>query len=65
MLGLRLPSAFVLKAGFGAVGLGAGIAGMALELRWLVWVAVGLLLVAFGLRFADKKREDALDDVSQ
>lgn len=57
MLGLRLPSALVLKASFGAIGLGAGIVGMALELRWLVWIAVGLLLVAFLLRFAEKKRD--------
>jgi hypothetical protein len=56
MPGLRLPSAFAIKAGFGAIGLGTGIVGMALELRWLVWIAVGLLLVAFLLRFADKKR---------
>jgi hypothetical protein len=55
MLGVRIPSVFVLKALFGGVGLSAGIAGMALELRWLVWGAVVLLLVAFLLRFAERK----------
>ena len=35
---------------FGA-GLTVVIVGMALALRWLVWVAVGLLAVAFLLRF--------------
>lgn len=57
MLGLRIPPLFVLKAWLGGVGLGTGIVGMALELRWLVWIAVGLLLVAFALRFAEKHRD--------
>jgi hypothetical protein len=33
------------------VGLTAAILGMAFAQRWLVWVAVGLLVVAFLLRF--------------
>ena len=39
------------KAWAFGVGLTAAILGMALALRWLVWVAVGLLAVAFLLRF--------------
>ena len=38
---------------FGA-GLTVAIVGMALALRWLVWVAVGCLAVAFLLRFFTK-----------
>lgn len=41
------------------LGLAAGIMGMALMLRWLVWVAVGLLVVAFLLRFLSKPGADA------
>jgi len=33
------------------VALIVGIVGMALQLRWLVWVAAGVLAVAFLLRF--------------
>jgi uncharacterized membrane protein YuzA (DUF378 family) len=40
-----------LKSWAFGVGLTAAILGMALEWRWLVWVAVGLLAVAFLLRF--------------
>ena len=40
-----------LKAWAFGVGLTAVILGMALTLRWLVWVAVGFLAVAFLLRF--------------
>ena len=40
-----------LKSWAFGVGLTAAILGMALEQRWLVWVAVGLLAVAFLLRF--------------
>lgn len=42
---------FTAKATLGGVGFVAGLAGMALDLRWLIWVGVGLLLAAFGLRF--------------
>jgi len=56
-LGFRIPSVLVLKSLFGGVGLGTGIVGMALELRWLVWIAVVLLLLAFLLRFAEQKSD--------
>lgn len=42
---------FVIKAVLGTLGLAAGLAGMALDVRWLVWAAVGLLGSAFLLRF--------------
>jgi len=42
---------FTAKATLGGVGFVAGLAGMALELRWLVWVGVALLGAAFVLRF--------------
>lgn len=57
MFGTRIPSVFVLKAWTGALGLVTGIVGMALEMRWLVWVAVAFLLAAFVLRFAGKKSD--------
>jgi len=48
---------FVLKAWLGGAGLVAGLAGMAWERRWLVDVAIGLLAVAFLLRFGERRRE--------
>jgi len=42
------------KAWAFGVGLTAAILGMALALRWLVWVAVGFLSVAFLLRFINR-----------
>lgn len=42
-----------LRAGLGAAGAAVGLAGMALQARPLVWAAVGLLVSAFLLRFAD------------
>ena len=39
------------KAVLAATGLGLGLAGMALDSRPLVWVAVGVLVAAFLLRF--------------
>ncbi len=39
------------KAWLGGVGLVVGLVGMALERRWIVWVAVGCLGAAFLLRF--------------
>ena len=44
-----------LQAGLGGAGLLVGLAGMALEVRALVWVAVALLAPAFLLRFADRR----------
>ncbi|HEX7122449.1 MAG TPA: hypothetical protein VF178_08795 [Gemmatimonadaceae bacterium] len=46
------------KALVSALGLTVGIAGMALGRRWVVGVAVGLLAVAFVLRFAERKTVD-------
>jgi len=45
---------FQLKAWLGGVGLGVGLLGTAIDARWLVWVAVGLLSGAFLLRFAER-----------
>ena len=39
------------KAWLGGIGLVIGLVGMALEIEWIVWVAVGCLGVAFLLRF--------------
>jgi hypothetical protein len=44
-----------LRAGLGGAGLLVGLAGMALEVRALVWIAVALLAPAFLLRFADRR----------
>jgi hypothetical protein len=49
------PSVFVLKAWLGGLGLGAGLTGMALAARWLVWLAAGLLAGAFLLRFVGRR----------
>ncbi len=48
--------AYDLKILMAATGFTAGLAGMALERRWLVGVGIGLLGVAFLLRFAGGKR---------
>jgi membrane protein implicated in regulation of membrane protease activity len=42
------------KAWLGGAGLVVGLAGMALDVRWLIWVAVALLLTAFLLRFVKR-----------
>ncbi len=47
---------FAVKAWLAGVGLGAGLAGMATGRRWLVWIAVGLLGLAFLLRFAERPK---------
>ena len=39
------------KVWLGGIGLVVGLVGMALEIEWIVWVAVGLLAAAFVLRF--------------
>jgi len=46
---------FAIKAWLGGAGLTVGLVGMAIAQRWLVWVAVALMGVAFLLRFAEKK----------
>jgi hypothetical protein len=45
---------FQLKAWLGGVGLVVGLVGIAIDVRWLVWVAVGLLTGAFLLRFVEQ-----------
>lgn len=42
------------KPWLGGLGLVVGLVGMALKIRWLVWVAVGLLGAAFLLRFVKR-----------
>ena len=46
---------FAIKAWLGSAGLTVGLVGMAIAQRWLVWVAVALMGIAFLLRFAEKK----------
>jgi membrane protein implicated in regulation of membrane protease activity len=46
---------FVAKAWLGGSGVGIGVVGIATQQRWLVWLAVGLLLAAFLLRFAERR----------
>jgi hypothetical protein len=50
-----MNKAFLAKAWLAGAGLVSGLAGIAWERRWLVWVAVGLLGAAFLLRFVDRK----------
>lgn len=47
--------AFEVKVWAAATGFTAGLAGMALERRWLVLVGAGLLGVAFLLRFVHRR----------
>jgi hypothetical protein len=46
---------FVLKAALAGAGLVVGLAGMALAVRWLVWIAIGLVAGAFLVRFAERR----------
>lgn len=48
---------FTLKAWLGGAGLTLGLVGMAIGQRWIVWIAATLMGVAFGLRFAERRRE--------
>ncbi|HVH68942.1 MAG TPA: hypothetical protein VM716_13820 [Gemmatimonadales bacterium] len=50
-----MSRAFVAKAWLAGAGLVSGLAGMATERRALVWIAVGLLAIAFALRFVERK----------
>ena len=47
------------RAALGAVGLVVGVTGIALEQRWLVWVAVGLLGTAVIIRLIERRRRRA------
>ncbi len=49
---------FVGKAWLGGSGLAVGLVGIATERRWLVWIAVALLAMAFVLRFVERKRRE-------
>ena len=51
---------FLAKAWLSGVALAVGLAGMALEFRWMVWVAAGMLAIVFLLRFAERKSDPAL-----
>jgi hypothetical protein len=46
---------FILKAALAGAGLAVGLAGMALAVRWLVWIAIGLAGGAFVVRFAERR----------
>jgi hypothetical protein len=50
-----MSRAFVAKAWFAGAGLVSGLAGLATERRSLVWIAVGLLGIAFLLRFVERR----------
>ncbi len=50
-----MSRAFIAKAVLAAVGLTVGVAGMALEAQELVWVAIGLLVVAFVIRLVERR----------
>jgi hypothetical protein len=45
----------VVKACLGGVGLAAGLFGMALGWRWLVWGGLVLLAAAFMIRFGERR----------
>lgn len=51
------PTLVRCKPWIAAVGFMIGLGGMALERRWLVGVGVGVLGVAFLLRFATGREE--------
>ena len=51
---LRPYRLFAAKAWLGGLGLGVGLVGIAIDVRWVVWLAVGLLSGAFLLRFGER-----------
>jgi membrane protein implicated in regulation of membrane protease activity len=55
----RHSNLFTIKTAAFGLALAAGISGMALALRWLVWAAVGLLATAFLLRFVRRSGLEA------
>jgi membrane protein implicated in regulation of membrane protease activity len=44
------------------IGGAIGLAGMAFEVSWLVYVAIGVLAIAVVLSWVQKRRSDAVDD---
>ncbi|HXQ29245.1 MAG TPA: hypothetical protein VN848_08250 [Gemmatimonadales bacterium] len=48
---------FMAKAWLSGAGVSIGLAGILLELRPLVWLAVALLATAFLLRFAERAHD--------
>jgi hypothetical protein len=46
----------LVKGTLGVIGLAVGLAGMALDHRPLVWVAIGFLGAAFLLRFLERRQ---------
>jgi len=53
-----VTSFFTVKAWLGGSGVAVGLLGIATERRWLVWIAAGLLGLAFLLRFAERGERD-------
>jgi membrane protein implicated in regulation of membrane protease activity len=51
--------AFTVKAWVGGVGFIVGLAGIALEIEWIVWIGVGFLSAAFLLRFVKPSPADS------
>ncbi len=47
------------KVRFFFVGALVGVVGMARETGWLIWVAVGILIAGFFLRFLPAREEDS------
>jgi hypothetical protein len=47
---------FVTKAWLGGSAIAVGLLGIATERPWLVWIAVGLLILAFVLRFGERTK---------
>jgi len=41
-----------------AAGAAIGLIGMFTEVRWLIWVAIAVLVVGFALRFAPASDEE-------
>ena len=52
-----MTRAFVFRAWLAGAGLVAGLFGIAMAQRWMVWAAVAMLAVAFTLRFAERKAD--------
>lgn len=48
----------IVKAWLGGSGIVCGLLGVALEWRWLVGTALGMLVAAFLLRFAQRRARE-------